>query len=214
MLLLGLIAYSAYLTLRVLILIPINLFMSLNTKSHLYLDYKWKIEWEEYRLARVAGLRFLYDLLLMCFCFPRRTSVLPTSSTVGLSMPFDKGFRLDSVKRRGLRSLLLSFECLSSVRPARDPSTTLPLLRNAYIFLSQGASAMSAINTKCNAHLLGSFLTCSIPKTRFFHSGRISVVRARMYARWSFLYDVTHPATKDSPLNSQVLHAFRVLTTS
>ena len=61
--------------------------------------------------------------------FRERASVLPTSSIVGLSMPFDKGFRFDSAEQRGLRSLLLSFRCLSSARQVRDPSTTLPLLR-------------------------------------------------------------------------------------
>ena len=71
------------------------------------------MEWKGYRVFHVTRGRVsdLYVLPVTFLCLPRRASVLPTLSTVGLSMPFDKGFRFDSVERQGLRSLLLSFKC-------------------------------------------------------------------------------------------------------
>ena len=146
-------------------------------------------------------------------CLPQKASVLPKLSIIGLSMPFDTGFRFDSVERRDLWSLLLSFRCLPSMRPVCDLFTTiLPFFEKLFYSWAK-VKAQGWLYYQNSALFRGFFLTYSIIMTSFFHSGGISVVFARTYIEWSFLYDVIHPVTKYLLLSLQIFHTYRVLIT-
>ena len=213
----GLITYSTFLAvLHVLILISTSLFITLKTVSHLYLDHRWKMERKEYRVLLITR---------------GRVSEASAWSTGDVLMPSAKGFRIAYIEysrafdafwqglpirfgqatRSSVAVVVVQvlIECETGAWSFHH--TTTP--SKSFYVLEPRCKRNGWLHHQCNALLLGSFLTCSIMKTRFYHSGRISVVRARTYVGWSFSYDVTHPATKDPPPSSQVLHAYRVLIT-
>ena len=199
---------------QVFIGIPTSLLTTLSAISHLYIDHRWKY-----------GRKSIGSWLLHAAGFPKML----------VFMPFVKGFRIAFIEYSRAFEAFWQGLPISFVRATRSSVAVVVVQvlieceTGAWSFHHPAYHSFEKLLLKyipkprckrsgwlyhqCSAPLLGFFLTCFIVKTRSFHSDGISVVRTRTYVGWSFLYDMTHPATKDAPFGLQVLHAYRVFIT-